>query len=141
MPKKFTGRHLILRSPAMPILPENRKRYLGGSPTSKEWRELSERVRFERAGNKCEECGAQNYEPHPVTGSKVVLTVAHLDHCPENNDLSNLMAMCQRCHNRYDAEHRALTRMRRKELENQQKLWFGDWNSALPDDVETRRLK
>jgi cytochrome c553 len=33
-----------------------------------------------------------------------VLTVAHLDHQPENNDPANLLAMCQRCHSRYDAE-------------------------------------
>jgi hypothetical protein len=27
-----------------------------------------------------ERAGAENYKPHPITGSKVVLTVAHLDH-------------------------------------------------------------
>jgi 5-methylcytosine-specific restriction endonuclease McrA len=32
-----------------------------------------------------------------------VLTVAHLDHQPENNSPENLRAMCQRCHNRMDA--------------------------------------
>jgi hypothetical protein len=37
----------------------------------------------------------------------VVLTVAHLDHTPENNTDDNLMAMCQKCHNRLDAAHRA----------------------------------
>lgn len=37
---------------------------------------------------------------------KVVLTVAHLDHTPENCDESNLAALCQRCHNRYDAPTR-----------------------------------
>jgi len=37
----------------------------------------------------------------------VVLTIAHLDHTPENNDPSNLRAWCQRCHLRYDAEHHA----------------------------------
>jgi 5-methylcytosine-specific restriction endonuclease McrA len=39
---------------------------------------------------------------HPVTGSWVVLTVAHLDHQPENVDPNNLRAWCQRCHNTYD---------------------------------------
>lgn len=34
---------------------------------------------------------------------KVVLTVAHLDHRPENVDRANLRAWCQRCHNAYDA--------------------------------------
>lgn len=37
---------------------------------------------------------------------KVVLTVAHLDHRPENCDRANLRAWCQRCHNTYDAPMR-----------------------------------
>jgi len=37
---------------------------------------------------------------------KIVLTVAHLDHMPENCDPSNLKALCQRCHNMYDAAKR-----------------------------------
>lgn len=42
--------------------------------------------------------------------TKVVLTIAHLDHTPENCDRSNLRAWCQRCHLAYDAEHHAETR-------------------------------
>jgi len=38
---------------------------------------------------------------------KIVLTVAHLDHTPENCDPDNLRAWCQQCHNRYDAPMRA----------------------------------
>ena len=41
---------------------------------------------------------------------KVVLTIAHLDHTPENCAPENLRALCQACHNRYDAKHRAETR-------------------------------
>jgi 5-methylcytosine-specific restriction endonuclease McrA len=37
---------------------------------------------------------------------RIVLTVAHLDHTPENCALENLKALCQRCHNRYDAPMR-----------------------------------
>jgi 5-methylcytosine-specific restriction endonuclease McrA len=37
---------------------------------------------------------------------RIVLTVAHLDHQPENCAPENLKALCQRCHNRYDARHR-----------------------------------
>lgn len=37
---------------------------------------------------------------------KVILTVAHLDHQPENCDPANLRAWCQRCHNVYDAPMR-----------------------------------
>lgn len=36
---------------------------------------------------------------------RIVLTVAHLDHQPENCDPSNLKALCQRCHLRYDLHH------------------------------------
>lgn len=88
----------------MPIKPENRALY----PPN--WKEISKHIRFERAGNRCEVCDCENYQPHPITGSRVVLTVAHLDHDPTNNDETNLKAMCQRCHNRYDAKHRKQTR-------------------------------
>jgi hypothetical protein len=37
---------------------------------------------------------------------KIVLTVAHLDHTPENCARENLRALCQRCHNAYDAPMR-----------------------------------
>jgi 5-methylcytosine-specific restriction endonuclease McrA len=37
---------------------------------------------------------------------RVVLTVAHLDHAPENCARENLRALCQRCHNLYDAPTR-----------------------------------
>ena len=70
------------------------------------WKQISKRIRFERAGNRCEVCGAENYQPHPETGSRVVLTVAHLNHDVNDNRDENLQAMCQRCHNRYDADHR-----------------------------------
>ena len=94
----------------MPIKEENKHLY------PKNWKEISKDIRFNRAKNKCEfeGCNAINYESHPITGSKVVLTVAHLDHNPENCDYSNLMAMCQRCHLRYDAKHHAITRAKTK---------------------------
>jgi hypothetical protein len=41
-----------------------------------------------------------------MTGSLVVLTVAHLNHMPEDCSDENLLAMCQRCHNAYDAPMR-----------------------------------
>lgn len=40
---------------------------------------------------------------------RVVLTVAHLDHNPENCADDNLKAMCQKCHNSYDRSHRDRT--------------------------------
>ena len=93
----------------MPIKPENKVRY------PKNWKQISEDIRFNRAKNKCEKCGCENHKPHPITGSKVILTVAHLDHMPENCDYANLMAMCQKCHNAYDREHRNETRKATKE--------------------------
>lgn len=45
---------------------------------------------------------------------KIVLTVAHLDHQPENCAEDNLRAMCQRCHLRYDVQHHRATRRNRK---------------------------
>ena len=90
----------------MPIRPEDRARYPA------DWTRISLRIRA-RAGWRCEgspaypECRAENGHPHPVTGSRVVLTVAHLDHQPENCADENLKAMCQRCHLKYDAAHHA----------------------------------
>ncbi len=101
----------------MPIRPENKCRY------PKNWKAISQRIRA-RAGDKCEWCGAKNNEPHPVTSSRVVLTVAHLDHTPENCHDENLKALCQRCHNAYDAKERARgIRLRRKAAMNIEPLF------------------
>ena len=82
----------------MPIKAENQGRY------PPDWKQISERIRFERAEGLCEFCGiAYHGEPHPITGSIVVLTTAHLDHMPEHCDDDNLAAMCQNCHLCYDA--------------------------------------
>ena len=85
----------------MPIRHENRSRY------PKDWKIRSRFVRFVRAKNRCEWCGAENGQPNPATGSKVVLTTAHVfDHRPEASGLLNLAALCQLCHNRHDAKMR-----------------------------------
>jgi 5-methylcytosine-specific restriction endonuclease McrA len=84
----------------MPIRPEMKDRY------PKNWKEISERIK-ERDGNKCVFCGAENYKPNPITGSMVILTVAHMDHIPENIGDDNLKALCQRCHLTYDAKEHA----------------------------------
>ena len=41
---------------------------------------------------------------------RFTLTVAHLDHKPENCDRSNLKALCSVCHLRYDVHHHARSR-------------------------------
>lgn len=63
---------------------------------------------------RCERCGATHGHPHPRTASIVVLTVAHLDQDPRNNDLANLLALCQRCHLAHD--HTPAARARRVHL-------------------------
>ena len=103
----------------MPIRPENKSRY------PKDWKLRSRFVRFYRAKNRCEWCGCENYQPHPVTGSKVVLTVAHVhDDRPEASQLLNLAALCQRCHNRHDIKDRARRRRERIERESGQMALF-----------------
>lgn len=93
----------------MPIRAENKARY------PKDWKLRSKFVRFYRAKNRCEWCGAENHKPHPVTGSKVVLTAAHVyDDRPEAASLLNLAALCQKCHNGHDARQRAENRKRNK---------------------------
>lgn len=101
----------------MPIRPENRQRY------PKDWPAISLEVRV-AADWRCEgspaypDCRAANGEPHPVTGSIVVLTVAHLNHTPEDcgepGARPNLKSWCQRCHNTYDAPQRQANRAARR---------------------------
>ncbi|MFJ2745881.1 hypothetical protein ACIO3O_40195 [Streptomyces sp. NPDC087440] len=100
----------------MPIRPENLARY----PDN--WPEISARIRFERAGGRCEcsgQCGlehpggrclALHGQPHPDTGSQVLLTTAHLNHTPEDVREEVLLAACQRCHLRIDHGHHKVTR-------------------------------
>ena len=93
----------------MPIRPENKSRY------PKNWKQIREGI-LKRANNKCEFCGVDNHtmrlNPNPGKEARIILTIAHLDHTPENNDPQNLRALCQRCHNQYDAQHRSETRKR-----------------------------
>lgn len=81
------------------------------------WPEISRQAR-ERAGWRCEFCGAVQGEPNPETGARVVLTVAHLDHDGMNCAPGNLRALCQACHLRYDArlhaQNAARTRRRNR---------------------------
>ena len=73
---------------------------------------------MKRAGFKCERCGVSNYErgyrlesgefvtaglaPPGYKLITIVLSTVHLDQNPENNDMENLMALCQRCHLLHD---------------------------------------
>jgi hypothetical protein len=100
----------------VPIRPENLHRY------PRDWNEISARIRFERAGGRCEctghcglthpggRCPAVHERIHPDTGSVVGLTTAHLNHTPEDVRDENLLAACQLCHLRIDHGHHRITR-------------------------------
>lgn len=96
-------------------MPFDRNRY------PNDWDVVSEYIRFFRANGKCEgsppypHCQAEHGLPHPVTGSTVVLTTAHIgapwpDGTPgDKHDKmdcrpDNLKAMCQRCHLTFDVD-------------------------------------
>ncbi len=96
-------------------MPFDRRRY------PPDWKQISHDIRFVRAGGKCEVCGAVHKQPHPITGSIVILTTAHLgapkdDGSPgdphDKLDVrpQNLKAMCQRCHLLYDMNEHVLNR-------------------------------
>lgn len=108
-------------------MPMDRSRYPA------DWERISLLVR-RRACNRCEcvgecatghrrRCPARNGQPHPETGSKVVLTVAHLWRGPcepchragqKCGRPAHLKAMCQRCHLAYDLEHHVAQRRKNR---------------------------
>ena len=70
---------------------------------------------------------------HRLHWTRVILTIAHLDHDPQHNDEANLRALCQLHHNKMDREHRAATRahtraqaMHRKMAKN-----YAGWQQPL----------
>lgn len=124
----------------MPISRENAARYPA------EWKAISARIKA-RSGGQCEcagECGLHRTTPGPRrcierhgeparwAKGRVVLTVAHLDHQPENCADENLKAMCQRCHLRYDVPHHRATRRRTRHREQIELLAAGPQGSEAP---------
>ena len=93
----------------MPVSKQRQALYPGGSLKSPAWLFLRNAT-LARARFCCEFCHA------PDRIGKVVLTTAHLDHDPKNSNPHNLRALCQRCHNRYDAQHRSGNRQRTRAL-------------------------
>ena len=79
----------------------------------KNWPEIRQAI-LARAENKCELCGAENGKPHWKTGSKVILTIAHLDQDIKNNKRWNLLATCQRCHLKIDLPYKIKRRKERR---------------------------
>lgn len=89
-------------------MPMDRRRY----PPN--WEEIALAVK-EEADWTCEECGKRCRRPgEPFDTHRRTLTVAHLDHTPENCERSNLRALCAPCHLRYDARQHAESRARRR---------------------------
>lgn len=103
-------------------MPVDMKRY------PKNWREISHQIRFVRADGRCEgteqfpDCQAVHGKPHPDTGSKVVLTTAHIGaphadgsegdkHDKMDVRPENLLALCQRCHLNLDIKEHVANRM------------------------------
>jgi len=127
-------------------VPLRRKGYLMIHPSEKSrypkgWREISRRIRFDRAGGSCEwpACGAPHGElifrlkrdpeqwrsPNGSDcgeadpghrGCVVVLTVAHLNHTPEDCRDENQMALCQVHHLWLGAKHHARNAARSRRL-------------------------
>ncbi len=118
----------------MPISPENRERY------PEDWPAIRAAI-LARAGHRCEQCGVTNYavimrrikDPAVWVGYddflvadapaweqyhdpvKVVLTIAHLNHIPEDCRPDNLQALCNRCHLVYDRESHERSRRRNRD--------------------------
>jgi hypothetical protein len=98
-----------------------------------DWAVISARIRFGRAGGRCEchgECGrvsghlakdgrCRNHDGMPAWGSGALvrLATAHRDHWPPNVDDDNLVAFCQGCHLAYDQEHHVAVRRERQRVE------------------------
>ena len=107
----------------MPIKPENRKHYTKAAGWPQIRAAVLARATLERLCPEiqpsvcCELCCAPNgrviyrqpngpqwtvTERSPWKPIKIVLTVAHLNQNPTDNRMCNLLALCQRCHNKID---------------------------------------
>jgi hypothetical protein len=126
--------------------PINYKRYPSNWKT-----EIRPRI-LARAGNKCEQCGVENYATgardragqwhteHSIENMnsgygqslfgdfpriiKIVLTIAHFDHDLNNNEETNLFAWCQKCHLMHDQpKHQQNARITRNKNKGLQELF------------------
>lgn len=114
-----------------------------------DWNKIRKSV-LRRANDHCEWCGVRNASEiqrhkknsaiyrYPYAGDeyldgmegpwfnpvKVVLTIAHLDHDPGNNEPGNLAALCQRCHLRYDGPLHKHNAVRTRAAKKENGIWL-----------------
>lgn len=116
-----------------------------------DWKQIRQRI-LERENHCCKFCMVPNYaiiyrpvkkskewlpmpegseadvlvefEPH-IKFTKIVLTIAHLDHDKENHQVEDdrLAALCQRCHLLYDMDRHVANR-RANKIKKQNQLIF-----------------
>lgn len=92
-------------------MPMEREKY------PRDWEKIAAEKK-ESVGWKCEKCGKQCRRPGEAFDThRNTLTVAHLNHNPADIRPENLCAMCAPCHLRYDAQHHAETRRRKKDAD------------------------
>lgn len=111
----------------------NRKKY------SEEWTDVIRPRILKRDNYKCQKCGIKHrsyvlvdsaknytlisreehdeYKPHGANCYRIYLQVAHLNHNTDNNEDSNLLSMCPKCHLKNDEKHRNLMRLAPKKKE------------------------
>ncbi len=78
------------------------------------WEAIAAAVK-EAAGWKCQKCGKQCRRPgEPFDTHRNTLTVAHMNHTPQDISPENLKALCAPCHLRYDAKHHVETRRKKR---------------------------
>jgi hypothetical protein len=80
----------------LPIRPENRAFYRGA-----EYLAFRAAVR-ERAGDRCEVCGAKNGEPKASPDKRFVCGLSHTDQDPRKHDVKLARWLCKGCHLAHD---------------------------------------
>lgn len=79
------------------------------------WARFDQGVGY-RVRQTCDQLFVERAPRNFIGPTKIVLTAAHVhDMRPEAASLLNLAALCQLCHNRHDAKHRAATRAQSKQ--------------------------
>ncbi len=82
----------------------------------KNWKDIAFRIKSE-AGWKCEQCSRQcRFPDEEFDTHKRTLTVAHINHVPDDCVDENLVALCPKCHLAYDETRKAMQRLAKKRI-------------------------